>query len=616
MASSWTDWADGSDLSALSRATNPLTSAGYDIDEVRSNPDLRAVIMQQASSPYGIQPAQASKPIGAGVSGASPRAATGPTSNAVSAMPTIKPPVAKAPTALHPSSAAPGQAAQPVQPQNELDEIGREALEKGLQLGDMASKNAKDLENTASAGNAEMNELSQQESSDSMPTPYLNPETGKVLPDAKQFAPTVAQRIGRGVKSGVIGLLTGGIPGAVVGAIEPQAIRGDQAYGAPNRAYDVVEAERQARLASDKANIGNLQKQFGAIVNARKAAGDSAKAGAESYFATARGAAEMQPKPGAEAKPVPMMVNGRPTMVIPDAQKGYLSAEPGNYGQPIQGNVQPPPKETAQAHDAFDQWTNNPAKYEQFMEAMAAIKAKHAGEKGAYGSFGPAFAAYHMLQSAYKENPALLPYVGPILAKMFSGSNMTPQEQAEMAKVFSSTPAGQPHNAAGQTIGTAMPEAPTGATRSRGQFAQAILPTVQQTEQEIQKLGPQDVGALKGRFLQLYQGKFGANDPQYAGLNFALHNIGTAWMRLHANSDSARQEFEHLLSTAQSPADLMAGLNSLDSQAQDYVKEGEGRPDELGGNKSSGANSGSATPKSEKKFDWGAGFRPVSEGAH
>lgn len=59
-------------------------------------------------------------------------------------------------------------------------------------------------------------------------------------------------------------------------------------------------------------------------------------------------------------------------------------------------------------------------------------------------------------------------------------------------------------------------------------------------------------------------------------------------MRLHANSESARQDFLNALSSAKDPANLIANLHTIDSQARDYVQQGKGRggqgPAQSGGN--------------------------------
>jgi hypothetical protein len=207
--------------------------------------------------------------------------------------------------------------------------------------------------------------------------------------------------------------------------------------------------------------------------------------------------------------------------------------------------------------------------------------------QGALGGFGPAFAASRMMLAAYNENPALLQYMGPLMAKML-GANTPGAVQA-----FSSVPNGQPQDANGNPIGLRMPGAPTGVTRSRGQFAESVLPSVDDAKAEIMKLGDQ-LGPMAGRWNDLATSKVGAYGPQFSGLQTQLKNVSTAWMRLHANSETAREDFAKMLSASQDPANLVANLDALEGQAKDYVQEGKGQPGTLGGKTPQGSG---AAPK-------------------
>lgn len=198
--------------------------------------------------------------------------------------------------------------------------------------------------------------------------------------------------------------------------------------------------------------------------------------------------------------------------------------------------------------------------------------------QGAFGSYAPVRLVTSLLQMANSENPDLLPLIAPLAAKVMSQYGANPQ-QAE--SVISQPAPGQPRNVEGHPIGLRMPEAPTGATRSRGQFSEAVLPDIDSAEQNIESMRD-ELGPMAGRWNELYTAKVGAFGPQFSGLQTQLKNIGTAWMRLHANSESARQEFEGMLRGAQNPDNLIANLKAIEQQAQSYVKEGKGRPDELG----------------------------------
>lgn len=250
---------------------------------------------------------------------------------------------------------------------------------------------------------------------------------------------------------------------------------------------------------------------------------------------------------------------------------------PGNTRQWFEVGQQPegwqayekPLAAAAAPHDAFHEWLSDPGKYQDFMRQMAALKPS---EKGAYGSLGPAFAAYHMLSTAYKDNPALLPLIAPMVAKIMGN----PEDAAKFAEV----PIGQPENEEGAPIGTAMPGAPTGATRTRGQFAGEVLPTMHEASQEIDKLGAK-LGPFAGRYSELLTGKIGKFGPEFSGLQTDLHNIATAWGRLHGNSVESMKGFMDDLNASKDPANLKEKLVHYEHQANLYKAGGEGRPDKL-----------------------------------
>lgn len=345
MATDWTDWADGNDLAGMSRATDPLSRAGYDPDEVRANPALREQVMQQVGSLYGLQPRTltATGPITPSVDirNASPTpAAPQPIPNAAVKPPTLVPVVAPAKPATS-SAPAVTPAPKPAAP-TELDSLGREALQKGLSLGNFAQQNAEALANADPGTTA----LEAQAAKDATPTPYLDPKTGKPLESAKEYEPTGWDKFGRGLKSAAVGFFTGGPFGAAAGAIEPELVRGGTAYDAPNKAYEATEAAREQRLASDQAQIAGLKERFKAMTDARKAANTAAGTAATAFGDVDRGVAGMQPKPEKDGAPQNMLVNGKPSLVTWDPQKGFLDATPGpTFGQPVQGKVEAMPKQ-------------------------------------------------------------------------------------------------------------------------------------------------------------------------------------------------------------------------------------------------------------------------------
>ncbi len=408
MASDWTDWADGNDLAAMSRSTNPVQRAGYDPDEVRADPEMRRILMQQAASPYGM-PAmrRPNQPNGAGISGspigavapaggrpgsyspqpamptprqpegASPRPATGATTtasipaatlasnaNSARAYPVL-PATDKAPTPIRPMPAAPGGAASGTGSGGgtQLDELGRQALEKGLELGGLATGNAESLA-TADPGTEGLETKIAREET---PTPYQD-ASGKTLP---QYKPGIGTRIARGFDA----VRKGGVL-----ALADPAAAGATPYSAPNDAYWQAEGGREQQLATDKEQLKNAGDRFKAMTDARKGAGNSLKTAATAFGNVGRDAAALHPKPGGKSgEPQSMMVNGQPALVTWDGQT-WRSAEPGpQLGQPVTGAVTEAPKTPKAPSDDFDRWKNDPQGFERFERATAAAKAAARG---------------------------------------------------------------------------------------------------------------------------------------------------------------------------------------------------------------------------------------------
>lgn len=657
MASDWTAWADGTDLAGMSRSTNPLQRAGYDPDEVRANPEMRRLVMQQAASPYGIAAVTGADGSGAANSliggvaqrygrpgsyspqpamptprqpgGASPRpatsatttasmpAATGPASNANStrAYPML-PATDKAPTPIRPMPAAPGGAVNNVGAQGgvgtqgtPLDELGRQALEKGLAAGGMALSNAQALAN-ADPGTEK---LEAKIAKEEIPTPYKD-ASGKPLP---KFAPSTLRKVGRGLESTAIGLLAGGLPGMAVGALHPELMPGGAGYNDPNSAYQAQEDARTKQLAADQEQMRNVSTRFRATTDARKGAGDSLKAGVTAFGDASRDAAAMMKKPGTgkSGGPKSMMVNGQPALVTWDAEKGWMNAEPGSqFGQPVQGNVTPAPPLTREGNSAFQEWMKDPQDYEKFQRAMAAAKASTPGKNT---GFMNAFAAYRLLDYATRYNPSLLPTIGPQLAKMLGDPSM--------GSSFSQVPLDQPLSPeTGQPIGTAMPGALTASNRTAAQNAEKFLKEYPRISKEVEA-STTDLGPVKGRMVMGYLlGTVGSTgnpqaDERLSKLRTDLKFVGSNAAKFHINSVKEAENFDNLVAVGKSPAAAIQGMldavkgwaSTAQNQGRGY---GEGKQSALPG---APAGAGGAQQPSANNggggggFDWDSEFHPV-----
>lgn len=347
---------------------------------------------------------------------------------------------------------------------------------------------------------------------------------------------------------------------------------------APEIAAQVPGTELHHNLLLNEANrnlgtdIGNAQKEaqtenLNAEIPLKKAEAEEAQAKAD---ATENPPEKEAPEEWTTLKlPTGDLLTGPNGKIIQQDKAGNLRAVD------LPGGATLAPKQTA-ANSAFAQWVANPEKYEDFQKTMAEIKAEVAAEhphQAANSSFMNIYAAQRFLQMAYTNNPAILPVASKLIGKLL---NLSPDETAQLGSV----PVGQPENEAGTPIGLHQPGAPTTATRNRGQFFESVEPSISDVEQQISNIGDQ-LGPAQGRWMELYEGKAGFNAPEYAGLRADLHNIATAWSRLHVNSAQSRTDFLKTLRTAQTPADLLAGLRSIQKQGEDYIKEGKGRPDEL-----------------------------------
>ena len=245
----------------------------------------------------------------------------------------------------------------------------------------------------------------------------------------------------------------------------------------------------------------------------------------------------------------------RAQVLVDNAGKSFKSVPGTVGGQPAFANYSP---KTGQYTD-------------QAGNVLADFKPASKAMQGSLGSFGPAFAATRTLMAAYNENPALLPVLAPMLAKLLAPGDPNAE------KIFASVPNGQPQDAAGNALGLRMPGSPTGATRTRGQFAEQVGATMQAALKEIGANSDQ-LGPFMGRISDLYTSKVGAYGPQYSALQTDLHNIATGWGRLHGNSVETMKQFNDDLNTAKDPANLIAKLQRYKEQADIYSKGGQGVP--------------------------------------
>lgn len=230
-------YSDQDELSQFPSPVNPLETLGLDPDEVRANPDLLKGLGASDSSKY--QP---------------------PTSGPV----------------RPPSNGASAPTPEPSDPES----YGMEGL--GMLSKEMksASKAAGEVPTTPPA---ELERLSAQRDKLSTPAPLYDTATGKRLDQTQEYNAATGKtesfnpkegiggKIWRGVRGGIFGLATGGIPGAIVGAVEPDKIAGGHAYNAPNKAYMQAEQRREQQLGATDTDLSNARSNWKGAVDASKA---------------------------------------------------------------------------------------------------------------------------------------------------------------------------------------------------------------------------------------------------------------------------------------------------------------------------------------------------------
>lgn len=194
--------------------------------------------------------------------------------------------------------------------------------------------------------------------------------------------------------------------------------------------------------------------------------------------------------------------------------------------------------------------------------------------QGVLGQYAPVRLLQGLLNTAYNENPALLPIVGKLASQIMGQYGVNP---GEAQSALGAAPEGQPENDEGSPIGLRMPGAPTAASRSRGQFAADVLPTMYDAGNEVDALGDK-IGPFMGRISDLLTGKIGAYGPEFSALQTDLHNIATGWGRLHGNSVETMKQFYDDLNASKDPANLKAKLERYEKQAEIYDRRGQGKP--------------------------------------
>lgn len=243
------------ELGMFPSAASPLAGLGLDPEQVRANPDLLSSINPGTSAP------EAAKPV--------------PTPPGGVSMPTGEDEAPPAPSASAKAAGAVGGAGQA--PSQTATDYGMAGLQSLNQNAKMATDATADIPTTS----PEIERLTAQRAKFAAPAPLYDPTTGKMLDKTTEIDPTTGQpvtinpkpstgtRIWRGVRGGLQGVLTDGIRGGLLGAISPE-LEGSEKYGAPNRAYQSAEQQREATLGATDAGLKTAFDNWKEQVNGAK----------------------------------------------------------------------------------------------------------------------------------------------------------------------------------------------------------------------------------------------------------------------------------------------------------------------------------------------------------
>jgi hypothetical protein len=224
-----------------------------------------------------------------------------------------------------------------------------------------------------------------------------------------------------------------------------------------------------------------------------------------------------------------------------------------------------------EAMNPYEQWLANPQVYDAYLKSQQEAKGQQHG-----GMMSP-YAAVRLVDYAYRFDPRLLPFAQEAMQTLSKQLGMPLPAGVDI----STPPAGQPRDESGTPIGLAQPGAPTGATRTAGQFADKALLAIPRIRPEIADLS-KNLGPISGRAAHFLVGDIGSSgDPQfdqkYSALRTDITFLTSNAARFHLNSVRAVEEFLKLADAGKASAASLNGfIDSMEGWAKDAKKVGEG----------------------------------------
>lgn len=250
-------------LAGLPPMASPLTASGEDPDLARLR-ILRGAGGAVAAAPAGA--ARSNTPMGPVSAPAQP--AADPMGNVGAEMARA---VGAAPPAPRPTGGPGGPVGSTTPPPSGTVDPKLEALGVGA-LGSESDVAAKQVQTAEQLGTVDpaIAQLTAQREKDT-----------QAAPNPADYKPGFGTRVWRGLRSGLLGIAAGGLPGAVIGALDPGYF--GKSYGAPTDAYDMAVEANKRQVAQDAQELADAQALFTAKQNALKLQQAGLEQGGQTY---------------------------------------------------------------------------------------------------------------------------------------------------------------------------------------------------------------------------------------------------------------------------------------------------------------------------------------------
>lgn len=587
------NWVDGTDLAGMSRGGNLLQQMGYDPDEVRANPAMRADLMGKLASPYSATGAQrptmdlrpvdsqAPGPVLMGQNSTPPRPGASmlnprsPNGNDITQpvgrpqlinrqQPTVPGPV---PDTLGPAvSGSPTQASMA----GGTPPTSSSASPSGTSAPSVETNTSRQAVQNLLAPEPTAPDTTLQDAMIAAKSLPINPNTS--IGGKQIYKEGLGGRIGRGFEAAAVGFAKGGVPEAIGGAADP-ALVGVTGYVAPNKQYTLDDQTRQAQLGLAEKQKGDAMARFKQQTDLRKQqdtasknAGEISNTAADLPNKTTTANADMQRAQASTAEAYNSSPAGKaeadkelntqtlanrqgqlsdrnnPLSMASTADKAFFIAT-GKLPDPDRYHAPPEQRLFDAAHSAWV--AQNPGKQPGLDDIRSMVEASRGADKGTM-----------MMVPNGK---------GGTVAKMIHSGDEVPAGSTLVS-------------GKGGPADTSRP-ASTVADKNRASLAHVANDNLDQVEDIINRR-PEIVGKLGGRISQASD-LIGSNDPDLVALgnavhNFAMANAGIHGSRSHENVVDAEKELiNNMKSGVQG---IQGGIKANRSNLKAIIERVEGAP--------------------------------------